>query len=614
MANPPDRATHTILKSGVARLDQPTLLVSAATSIGLCAILLAIARPPGWRLDPLGWWAVAMGLGCAGLVLMAAPLPVFLSRDLGKALLLLSGPASWTAARVFCHRRPRPLVAVAGAAAWLLACRIPAFSVSEVAQMTMTCAIGSGYTFATAAALRRTQDEFLRARPLAFALLLFHAVLYAGRAALAATGLDEAITDPLVTILLIEAPLHTIGMAFILVLMTRERAEQATASGLAEARQAADARRRFLAHMSHEVRTPLNGVLGLAQVLRRDPTLRADQRQHVETIEAAGRHLLSVVNDALDLAKIDSGRFDVVSRPFSPAAAAAACLALVRSAAIDKRIALRLDVAAAAPPLVAGDTTRYQQVLLNLLWNALKFTPEGGDVTLSVGFDQTLVTEVTDTGPGIPRNRLDALFQDFAPIDPAQDGNGLGLAISARLAERMGGRLSYQPVRNGPGSRFRLALPWREAAAEPMADTAAPPPTRGLVILVADDVPANRALLRILLETDGHTVIEARNGAEAIALAAQSRLDGILMDVRMPDLDGLEATRRIRSLPGAAGQVPVIAVSADAMAETARDCLDAGMDLVLTKPVEHDAVIAALTRLMQDRAIRARMAGTATRS
>jgi len=224
------------------------------------------------------------------------------------------------------------------------------------------------------------------------------------------------------------------------------------------------------------------------------------------------------------------------------------------------------------------------------------------------------VTEVTDTGPGIPRNRLDALFQDFAPIDPAQDGNGLGLAISARLAERMGGRLSYQPVRNGPGSRFRLALPWREAAAEPMADTAAPPPTRGLVILVADDVPANRALLRILLETDGHTVIEARNGAEAIALAAQSRLDGILMDVRMPDLDGLEATRRIRSLPGAAGQVPVIAVSADAMAETARDCLDAGMDLVLTKPVEHDAVIAALTRLMQDRAIRARMAGTATRS
>ena len=554
-----------------------------------------------------------MGLGCAGLVLMAAPLPVVLSRDLGKALLLLSGPASWTAARVFCHRRPRPVVAVAGAVVWLLACRIPAFSASEAAQMAMTCAIGSGYTFATAAALRRTQDEALRARPLAFALLLSHAVLYAARAALAATGLDDAIAGPLVTILLVEAPLHTIGMAFILVLMTRERAELATAAGLAEARQAADARRRFLAHMSHEVRTPLNGVLGLAQVLRRDPALRADQRQHVETIEAAGRHLLSVVNDALDLAKIDSGRFDVASRPFSPAAAAAACLALVRTAAIDKRIALRLHVAAAVPPMVAGDTTRYQQVVLNLLWNAVKFTPDGGAVTLSVGFYGTLVTEVTDTGPGIPRNLLPLLFQDFARIDQVQDGSGLGLAISARLADRMGGRLSYQPARNGPGSRFQLSLPWGEAAAAPVPDPP-PAPERALIILVADDVPGNRALLRMLLEAEGHTVIEARGGAEAIALAAQSRLDGILMDVRMPDLDGPEATRRIRLLPGAAGRVPVIAVSADAMAETARDCLDAGMDAVLTKPIEHDALLAALSGLMQDPATRARVAGTATRS
>jgi len=173
--------------------------------------------------------------------------------------------------------------------------------------------------------------------------------------------------------------------------------------------------------------------------------------------------------------------------------------------------------------------------------------------------------------------------------------------------------LSYQPARNGPGSRFQLSLPWGEAAAAPVPDPP-PAPERALIILVADDVPGNRALLRMLLEAEGHTVIEARGGAEAIALAAQSRLDGILMDVRMPDLDGPEATRRIRLLPGAAGRVPVIAVSADAMAETARDCLDAGMDAVLTKPIEHDALLAALSGLMQDPATRARVAGTATRS
>jgi signal transduction histidine kinase/ActR/RegA family two-component response regulator len=595
-------------------VDQPTLLVSAATSIGLCTALLVFARPRRPELDALGWWAVAMALGTAGLVLMAAPLPVFVSRDLAKALLLLSGPASWTAARVFCREPPRPVIAAAGAVVWLGACRIPAFDASVAAQMTLTCAIGSAYTLATALALRHPQAARLHAQSLAFALLLFHAALYAIRAGLAATGWDGGMQEALVTILLLEAPLHTIGMAFVLVLMTRERAEQATAASLAEARQAADARRRFLAHMSHEVRTPLNGLLGLAQVLRRDPTLRADQRQHVETMEAAGRHLLAIVNDAIDLAKIDAGRFDIVARPFSPAAAAEACVALVRPAAVDKRINLRLHVSLATPPLVAGDPTRLQQIVLNLLWNAVKFTPDGGRVDLSVSFDQTLRVDVTDTGVGIPGDRLGQLFQDFSRLDPGQDGSGLGLAISSRLAERMGGRLTYQPGLAGDGSLFRLELPWREAEAPPLpVRPVAPVRGRGLTVLVVDDVPSNRLLLRIILASDGHTVVEARGGAEAVALAAQSHFDGILMDLRMPDLDGFEATRRIRALPGPGGQVKVIAVSADAMPATVRDCQDAGMVSVLTKPVDHEAVIAAVRALVQDGAAAPTLPATTTR-
>jgi CheY-like chemotaxis protein len=302
-----------------------------------------------------------------------------------------------------------------------------------------------------------------------------------------------------------------------------------------------------------------------------------------------------------------------------------ACLALVRPAAEDKRIKLQILVDAALPVTIAGHPSWLQQILLNLLWNALTVTPPDGTVTLRVGADADwLRCEVIDTGPGIPTEKRAMLFQDFARPNPdAAGGTGLGLAISARLAERMGGRLLYQPGPDGVGSLFRLELPCpavdtlREAAQEPLskgstepppgqaheesgldpADTPSRPPSAGLHLLVVDDVPAIRAMLRAFLTSDGHCVTAAQNGAEAIELTSRDRFDAVLMDVRMPVMDGIEATRRIRKLPGEAGSTPIIAISADEMAETMPICLAAGMNAMLAKPIDYAALAATLRRL-----------------
>jgi CheY-like chemotaxis protein len=309
-----------------------------------------------------------------------------------------------------------------------------------------------------------------------------------------------------------------------------------------------------------------------------------------------------------------------------------ACLALVRPAAEDKRIKLELMLVAALPATVSGHTTRLQQILLNLLWNALKFTPPDGSVTLRVGAGADwLHCEVIDTGPGIPAEQQAMLFQDFGRPDPnAADGTGRGLAISARLAERMGGRLVYHPGPGGVGSRFRLELPWpatdttREDAQERLvrgsiepppgqaheesgvatADTPARPVrprSARLHLLVVDDLPANRAMLRALLTSDGHCVTAAQNGAEAVELTSRDRFDAVLMDVRMPVMDGIEATRRIRKLPGEVGSTPIIAISADLTVETMPICLAAGMNAMLAKPIDREALVATLRRLERHR-------------
>jgi signal transduction histidine kinase/CheY-like chemotaxis protein len=588
--------------AGMAGLDIETLFVTAALAAALSGTLLLIART-GRGIDPLAWWGIAMILGSVGLLLHVAPLPQLLTRDLAKAMLLLTGPASWTAARVFACRAPAPWRFLAGAALWLVLCQIPTFRASEAAQLAVSCAIGSSYMFATAFALHPIRAEALPSFLPALVLLYFHAVFYAARAVMAALGLDRNYDEPLAVAMLLEAQIHTMGMAIVLIAMTKERAEHRLQISLVNARTAGESRARFVAHMSHEVRTPLNGILSVAQLLRIDPTLRADQRDHVGILEAAGQHLLAIVNDALDLAKIDAGRLEIASTPLSPRGVAEDCLTLVRPSAVEKRLSLKLEIEGDVPPAVLGDSTRLRQILLNLAWNAVKFTPPGGLIWLRVSRFDGLCFEIADTGPGVPPEKQPMLFQEFTQLEPQKSGTGLGLSLSARLATQMGGSLCYLPGSGGAGGLFRLTLPW--SAGDPARADSEPdgrrPIPEGLNLLVVDDVPANRGLLRAILALDDHKVAEAQSGADAVAMIAHSQFDAVLMDLRMPGMDGIEATRCVRAMSGDIAQVPILGLSAEVIPEVHEACRTAGMDAMLTKPISRKALREALAHVAGDK-------------
>ncbi|MDO9710088.1 PAS-domain containing protein [Paracraurococcus lichenis] len=387
---------------------------------------------------------------------------------------------------------------------------------------------------------------------------------------------------------------------------------------LAQARDAAAAataaKSRFLARMSHELRTPLNGVLGLAQVLARDPALSGEQRAWAETLEAAGRHLVAVANDVLDLAKVETGRLELRPAPVAFPALLRDCATLVRAAAEEKRIDLAVELAETLPATVEIDQTRMRQMLLNLLSNAVKFTPPGGRVELAAqplapaGGDGPVRVriEVRDTGPGVPDDQRGAIFGDFVQLDRGKGGgSGLGLAIAAGIVGQMGGRIGCAANPRcppGEGAVFWAELPLRQASPRP--PEVAPPalaPRRPLHILVADDVPANLAVARALLEAAGHSVHCVPDGAEAVRAVAEAPpdhpFDVVLMDVMMPGTDGLEATRQIRALPGPAARLPILAVTASAFAEDIAACREAGMDAHLAKPIEREALVAVLARL-----------------
>lgn len=379
---------------------------------------------------------------------------------------------------------------------------------------------------------------------------------------------------------------------------------------LAAARDAAAAagaaRMAFLARMSHELRTPLNGILGFAQVLQDDPRLAADQREQVRIIHAAGGHLLSLVNSLLDLSKIEAGRMELALRPVRLQHLLEGCVGLLSLEAARKTIALRMDFDASLPVAVMVDPTRLRQMMLNLLSNAVKFTPAGGAVTLAVRPlpDGEVRLEVRDTGPGIAPEQRRKLFQDFVQLgDPEAEtveveGTGLGLAITARLAEMMGGRIGCDGAPGG-GSVFWIEIPLRHAETPPPAALPAAP--RAVVpsmhLLVVDDIAANREVARALLRADGHIVETASDAIQAIERVAAGGIDAVLMDVQMPEIDGLEATRRIRALPAPMGQVPVLAVTASVLPEQIQACRDAGMDGHLAKPIERQSLALALAGL-----------------
>ena len=381
---------------------------------------------------------------------------------------------------------------------------------------------------------------------------------------------------------------------------------------LGAARDAAEAGSRaksvFLANMSHEMRTPLNGVLGMVHLLLRS-RLEAQQADRLRKILSSGEHLLAIINDILDLARIEAGKVVLDAVEFAPQEVVRGAIAIVADAAAAKGVAVDVDVAA-LPRRAVGDPVRLAQALVNYFGNAVKFTECGqiavrGRVVEETAREYLVRIEVVDTGVGIAAAQLPRLFEPFEQGDSSTTrrfgGTGLGLAITRRLARMMGGEAggSSQP---GAGSTFWLTVRLgRTEGQEPdPADSAASgrslaAATRGLPVLIVEDDPISGEVMAELMRSAGLVPDIAGDGAQALRRMRSGTYAAILMDMHMPVLDGIESTRLIRSLP-AGSTVPIIGVTADAFQDAQARCLAAGMNEVIVKPFEPEALFAALDR------------------
>lgn len=343
----------------------------------------------------------------------------------------------------------------------------------------------------------------------------------------------------------------------------------------------------------------MNAVIGTASLLsgtRLDP----EQREFVETIQRSGDLLVRLLGDILDLSRIEAGRMVVERVAFDPGALLREIVELVRPRAVEKGLALDLDLDPALPARLGGDPVRLRQVLLNLVGNAVKFTA-AGRVVVSVRREQDSARfTIADTGIGIAPDVLGGLFRPFTQADASTTrrfgGSGLGLSISKGLVERMGGTIGADST-PGQGSTFWFTLPLLEPATPAAPAPAATPVTvRALRVLLAEDNPVNQRMAERMLQRLGHTVQVAPDGAAAVAAVLDGPFDLVLMDCQMPVLDGYEATRAIRDLTGERGRVPVIALTANALSGDREKCLDAGMDDYLPKPFRIEELAAMLAR------------------
>ena len=371
----------------------------------------------------------------------------------------------------------------------------------------------------------------------------------------------------------------------------------------AEAEAAVVAKASFLANMSHELRTPLTSIIGFARLMQERHDLAPEAFHYARRISDASDALLAIINDVLDFSKLEAGQVNLESLPLSVRRLLDETTGLIAIQAAAKGLKIRIQASPGSPELIVGDVARLRQVLLNFLSNAVKFT-ESGTVTVKTAWRETrkgprFRISVSDTGAGIDPESIQRLFQRFSQADVSinrtHGGTGLGLAISKAIVTLMGGEIGVRSDKDR-GSTFWFEIPAEaavcEAAAEP--DHVSPEEWPSVRVLVVDDTAVNRELVKLMLEPLGLQVEEATGGAEAVQAAMSTPFDLILMDVRMPGVDGLEATRVIRGASLANRLTPIIALTADVQPENAAACRAAGMNDVLAKPIVPRQLLAAI--------------------